>query len=189
VPLSYLRALTRVGDRSTDGGGRGNRDGNGNGDGEVKTKSVRIVWAVRERVFLEEVVDRDWPAASKSASACGGDGEGDGSGEERGKVEVNLKAYITQHNPGVEEGEDKDDDDDDNEIVCRGKTKGAVEIRSGRPDILQEVSNAVSDSASGDLAVVACGPGPMADDARRAVADMLATGVNGIEYFEESFNW
>lgn len=162
----------------------------------MKTRNVRIVWAVRERAFLDEVVERDLVAAS--VSACGSisppDAGVDVDWEEQRKVDVKLKAYITQHsnpNPDVEEEEEDKDDDDDGEISSPGKTKNgsSVRIRSGRPDIFQEVSNAVNDSAGSDLAVIACGPGPMADDARRAVVDMLAKGVSGIEYFEESFNW
>lgn len=66
----------------------------------------------------------------------------------------------------------------------------------GRPDIYEEVDNAAGQLGRADnLAVVACGPAKMADDARKAVVDILGskafrrTSGSAIEYYEESFNW
>ena len=41
----------------------------------------------------------------------------------------------------------------------------------------------------GSLAVIACGPGQMVDDARLAVVYAMDGGKDDIEFFEESFNW
>ncbi|KAH8899108.1 ferric reductase like transmembrane component [Thozetella sp. PMI_491] len=63
-------------------------------------------------------------------------------------------------------------------------------ILHGRPDVPSEVEDAVREyGRQGDLAVVACGPARMNDDARKAVVDCLGNGKFSIEYFEESFNW
>ncbi|KAK9424978.1 putative FAD-binding FR-type domain-containing protein [Seiridium unicorne] len=66
----------------------------------------------------------------------------------------------------------------------------------GRPDVYEEVDNAVHQSGrSGSLAVVACGPAKMADEARKAVVDTLGTDPSrqssnfSVDYFEEAFNW
>ncbi|PVH69696.1 ferric reductase like transmembrane component [Cadophora sp. DSE1049] len=154
VPLSYLNTLL-------------SSDSDSNSKARTTTTSINIVWAVRERAFLDEVVGRDFREALWN---------------------------------------DKDDDNEgidtdtgiDIDIKCPGQRK-AVKIQRGRPNVFSEVENAVRDADSnsysnvagggGDLAVVACGPGMMADDARRAVVSMLGRGVSGIEYFEESFNW
>ncbi|KAH8602445.1 ferric reductase like transmembrane component-domain-containing protein [Bisporella sp. PMI_857] len=82
-----------------------------------------------------------------------------------------LAAYITQ----AEEA-DKDEVE-------------GVRVYHGRPDIREQVEEAARNAGGRSLAVVACGPGPMADQTRRAVVDMLGNGYGKLEYFEESFNW
>lgn len=64
-----------------------------------------------------------------------------------------------------------------------------VDARFGRPDVADEVADAVAAAGGGSLAVVACGPARMADDARRAVVEHLGKGSSRVEYFEESFKW
>lgn len=94
----------------------------------------------------------------------------DGSGK------LGFTAYVTQ---GAEV-----DKDDEVEELGRG-----VRVFRGRPNVFEEVEEAAKDAGGGSLAVVACGPGQMADDARKAVVEMLGRGLGRIEYFEESFNW
>ena len=62
-------------------------------------------------------------------------------------------------------------------------------LKSGRIDARSVILAARAKADGGSLAVVACGPGQMADDARRTVVDLLGQGATGIEYFEESFQW
>ena len=64
-----------------------------------------------------------------------------------------------------------------------------VRLLSHRPDVCAEIECAARTTGGGSLAVVACGPARMADDARRTVVDMLGRSHVNIEYFEESFNW
>lgn len=90
-----------------------------------------------------------------------------------GHEKLSLEAYITQ--TSEIEGEDKED--------------LGLKIQIERPNVFQEVEEAVRDSAGGSLAVVACGPGMMADESRKAVVNMLGRGYGNVEYFEESFNW
>ena len=84
---------------------------------------------------------------------------------------LDLTAYVTQDAEGKEHERDR------------------FRVHRGRPDVYTEVEEAARDSGHRPLAVVACGPGQMADDARRAVVNMLGRGYSRVEYFEESFNW
>ncbi|KAL2110417.1 hypothetical protein VUR80DRAFT_1177 [Thermomyces stellatus] len=59
----------------------------------------------------------------------------------------------------------------------------------GRPDVSAEIKCAAQGAMNGSLAVVACGPAVMADDARRAVVEILGEGYHRVEYFQEAFNW
>ncbi|KAF5676147.1 ferric reductase Fre2p [Fusarium heterosporum] len=64
-----------------------------------------------------------------------------------------------------------------------------VTLQRGRIDASSVVRNGSEKTNGESLAVVACGPAQMADDARKTVADLLRNGVMKIEYFEESFQW
>lgn len=64
-----------------------------------------------------------------------------------------------------------------------------VRLLYGRPDVREEVQDAATGADKASLAVVACGPNVMADDARKSVVEMLDRGWSKIEYFQESFNW
>ena len=64
-----------------------------------------------------------------------------------------------------------------------------VRQHSRRPDVEAVVLSAAAKAGKHDsLAVVACGPAKMADDARLAVVHALKGG-HRIDYFEESFRW
>jgi predicted ferric reductase len=58
-----------------------------------------------------------------------------------------------------------------------------MDVRS----IVLAAGAAAGDSTS--LAVVACGPANMADDARQVTGDMIRSGRTNVDYFEESFQW
>ncbi|KAH9866794.1 hypothetical protein J1614_008487 [Plenodomus biglobosus] len=64
-----------------------------------------------------------------------------------------------------------------------------VRIMTHRPDVHSVMEESAQGAGQENLAVVACGPALMADQARRASVDMLGKGHRGIEYFEESFKW
>lgn len=65
----------------------------------------------------------------------------------------------------------------------------SVRIMKHRPDVGQSVQNAALDAGRQTLAIVACGPALMADQARKACVEMVQRGYTGVEYFEESFKW
>jgi NAD(P)H-flavin reductase len=64
-----------------------------------------------------------------------------------------------------------------------------VVLRRGRIDAAAVVTSASDKVEEESLAVVACGPAQMADDARRTVSELLKRGLKRVEYFEESFQW
>ncbi|EXJ60500.1 hypothetical protein A1O7_04653 [Cladophialophora yegresii CBS 114405] len=71
-------------------------------------------------------------------------------------------------------------------------TNDEIAISYGRPDIRQtilELVNEVHDAgaAGGRIAILTCGPGGMADEARAAVHTTLKQGQRGVEYIEETF--
>lgn len=92
-----------------------------------------------------------------------------------GDERVVLEVHITQ--------------DDEGKDVTLGPDIKRVNIETGRPDVHAVIGDAAEEAGSEPLAVVACGPAQMADQARRASVNMLGRGFRGVEYFEESFKW
>jgi NAD(P)H-flavin reductase len=88
---------------------------------------------------------------------------------------VRLEAYVTQ-------------DEENEDTVVAGEFK-RVKIEAGRPDVHVVVAEAAAEADRESLAIMACGPAQMADQARHASVGMLTRGFRGIEYFEESFKW
>jgi predicted ferric reductase len=93
-----------------------------------------------------------------------------------GDERIDMKVHITQ------------DKEVENEVL--GEDLKSVRIVTKRPDVFGAVNSATEDTNGIDgLAVVACGPAGMADQARQASVEMLKRGWNRVEYFEESFKW
>jgi predicted ferric reductase len=89
---------------------------------------------------------------------------------------VDMEVHITQANEVMDS--------------VLGQDLKSVRIVTKRPDVSDVVHEAAQDAGqAGRLAVVACGPAGMADQARRASVEMLGKGYRGVEYFEESFKW
>lgn len=69
-------------------------------------------------------------------------------------------------------------------------------ITFGRPDIKTSILGAIGEvqteshkSINERIAVFACGPAEMLDEARDAVHHALKGGAEGVKYFEETFGW
>jgi predicted ferric reductase len=124
-----------------------------------RVQNVHIVWAVREHGFLNDVLRHDMRSEWLR--------------DER----LRLTVHVTQ------DEELKDD-------INSGRVHpSSMTLKAGRPDVDLAVDESAEDSEGGSLAVVACGPAQMADDARRASVRALGRGHRQVEYFEESFKW
>ncbi|RYO80066.1 hypothetical protein DL766_008320 [Monosporascus sp. MC13-8B] len=129
------------------------------GSATSRTRRVRVVWAVREASFAASVLREDLRASY-------------------GGLDLSLDVYVTR---GDGEGGDSG---------RLAETTKQFRVLCGRPYVCGEIEGAMRELGHhGSLAVVACGPARMADDARKAVVDTLRRGRAKIEYFEESFHW
>lgn len=141
-------------------------------DGDSQVVDIHIIWAVREEAFWREVLQRDIKRRVLR--------------DER----LRVMLHVTRT---VEDGvKDMDDVTESAHEVWRPgpEDMGNVEVKAGRPDVTVAVMNAAQETGrSGRLAVVACGPAQMADEARSACVRVLAEGYSGVEYFQESFKW
>ncbi|WVQ80312.1 hypothetical protein IAT38_002417 [Cryptococcus sp. DSM 104549] len=172
--------------------------------GKTVTKRATLVWVIKNNEYAEDVL------AHELARMQGVEG-----------FEFSLHIYITassglstpliqeakaQHipfsddtAPGSSTGSSRNSTDspdsssvDNNEKRRPSFSEG---IHTGRP----EMSKVLADSlrklvGSETLAVMACGPGEMMDDMRKAVCASYGTGEGQVassrlEYFEESFSW
>ncbi|KAF1847286.1 ferric-chelate reductase-like protein [Cucurbitaria berberidis CBS 394.84] len=79
------------------------------------------------------------------------------------------------------------DEDAKDEVLAENLK--SVRIMTHRPNVAAAVEETVRDAGQAALAVVACGPALMADEARRTTVEMLGRGFRALEYFEESFKW
>jgi NAD(P)H-flavin reductase len=73
--------------------------------------------------------------------------------------------------------------------AVKDDVRAGVVVRNGRPNVRDVVERVVGEAGTERIAVVACGPAVMADQARRACVSVLGRGGAGVEYFEESFKW
>lgn len=90
-----------------------------------------------------------------------------------GSTNLSVEIHLTTHTP----------QDELNEWPSQ------VTLRRGRIDASDVVRKRSEEVVGESLAIIACGPAQMADDARKTVADLLRNGVMKVEYFEESFQW
>lgn len=129
----------------------------------IRAKHIHLVWAVRQYSFARDVLDNELaPGASASAHD-----------------RVKLDFFVTGPSPKAVKADALDLDrfeDADTRISYQRFVADTV--------LREEVSQAV-----GSLAVLACGPAQLADDARRAAVQVVKNGFDRLEYFEEQFGW
>lgn len=67
----------------------------------------------------------------------------------------------------------------------------AVRFHAGRPPLLKICMEHAHRNSSQDdrAALVCCGPPSMSDEVRKAVISGLEAGLDGVDYFPESFSW
>jgi hypothetical protein len=125
-------------------------------------RTIHIVWVVRDDSFVTDIAERD------------------------------LKRYVSDGRFRLTVHVTQDEEMKNGISYERGGVSGMerITLKAGRPDVDAAVREAAEEAGtSGSLAVMACGPAQMADDARRACVRALGRGYRGIAYFEESFKW
>ncbi|EXJ71662.1 uncharacterized protein A1O5_05470 [Cladophialophora psammophila CBS 110553] len=149
----------------------------------TRTRNVTLVWAAKQAGMIRNV------AAHELKPMLG-----------REDIHVHLHATAREGAPqgssslgSQDEGEmvaDAGKDDLKSSTPATSIVSNGVAITSGRPNILATVLNVVDDvhsTAGGGIAILTCGPGGMADEARVAMHTALKQGKRGVEYIEESF--
>ncbi|KLT39287.1 hypothetical protein CC85DRAFT_288728 [Cutaneotrichosporon oleaginosum] len=143
-------------------------------------KRISIVWTVRNAAYAADVLAHELaPARTRHAS---------------------LDIYLTQEEPVAARAllDALDVPLDTGYAAVDPHSAGArrreVVLTRGRPPIRELVGAQVEAlrADTGRLAILACGPGQMMDDLRRAVADAygaLTTDAGRLEYYEEAFTW
>lgn len=126
------------------------------------TKRIHIVWAVRQRGFIQDVLENELATAATDAR-------------------IRLDIFFTgpSSTPLAIKEEDK--------LSTTTKTTTEV-VRHERPDINSLLHREVGDSV-GTVAVFVCGAPSLSDDARRASVEIVRGGIKGLGYFEEQFGW
>jgi len=131
----------------------------------IRTKHITLIWAARQRAFLYEIGRRELLSALA-----------------RDDIDVRLYATSTSTPTAGQEALLPPDDPG---------LGFSPDVLFGRPDIKGMILDLVRDFHAGGTrtAVLVCGPGGMADEARLAVHRALKEGYSGVEYFEEAFGW
>lgn len=133
----------------------------------TRTRQITLVWAAREPSMIREIT------AGELQPLC-----------QREDVRMLLFSTSRQdhsHDDDASNGHEKPADQD-----------YAPQISLGRPNVTNEILGAINDAANVPetrIAIVACGPAAMADEARHAVHKALKGGKDMVEYFEESFGY
>lgn len=126
--------------------------------------SISVIWAVREPHFFADILNTDLSLALPKADK-----------------KISFSIYCTRESRSVQNEWSR----------CRATRGFEVHLSHGRPNIHEEIEKAAVDCrAVGEkLAVVACGPGGMSDDARAAVVKMMKKGYADIDFFDKGFTW
>ncbi|KAJ9366216.1 hypothetical protein DTO282E5_9105 [Paecilomyces variotii] len=148
------------------------------GNKTTRTRNVTLVWTARQRALLHEIGCRELRPAL-------------------GRKGFDARFYATRDPEPPKT--DASAGDETNIVMPTENTKllqedSNLNIVSGRPDIRSIILGIVRESGptglyAGKTAVLVCGPGGMADEARLAVHQALKEGYSGVEYFEEAFGW
>ncbi|KAG6010043.1 hypothetical protein E4U21_000485 [Claviceps maximensis] len=135
---------------------------------DTNDKSIQLHWAVREPAFAAEVLARDM-----SDAVCDNDGS------------LSIDIYFSAETPPQLRSAVHDDADSSASQIARHYRR-----LSARQIVMQAAAECGADCRKErTLAVVACGPARLADDARRAVIEAMDGGLCEVEYFEEKFRW
>ncbi|RMD42017.1 hypothetical protein DV735_g3125, partial [Chaetothyriales sp. CBS 134920] len=147
-------------------------------ENKTLTRDITVVWSARQAAMIQDI------AANELKPMIG-------------REDIRFHFHVTTKR-GFRALKDKlrggSDSEKEVKTSSSSSSEDEINIESGRPSIrhailgtIQEVNNA--GSAGGRIAIMTCGPGGMADEARAAVHAALKQGQRGVEYFEEAFGW
>jgi ferric-chelate reductase len=155
----------------------------------TRIRGLTLVWSDRKQAFLHRIAQQELAAALKRDEIrcmfyCTDPAKVLPSTDEisMGDVyKVTAKSSVLQSKEETNISEPADG-------ICEA---GSLIIKTGRPNIPTIIERAAASATkSGSrLAVMACGPGGMADAAREATYRAMRKHNNSIEYFEEAFGW
>ncbi|KAG5943448.1 hypothetical protein E4U53_007056 [Claviceps sorghi] len=137
------------------------------GQSRETNKSIQLHWAVREPEFAAQVLARDMSdAVADNDGSLSIDIYFSAEPQPRSAHGDGLPAQIARHyqRPCARQI-----------VMQAAAAAAAAECSTGRQ--------------GRGLAVVACGPARLADDARQAVVEAMDRGLCEMEYFEEKFRW
>ncbi|WVQ80311.1 hypothetical protein IAT38_002416 [Cryptococcus sp. DSM 104549] len=170
--------------------------------GKAVTKRVTLVWVVKNNEYAEDVLSRELANVQNIPG-----------------LEVALHIYITAQSglstPLVAQAEAQALPYSDNTTSGSSGSHPSLPssptaekseklstpsslaegVHTGRPEMQLVLESALAKLVGAEtLAVLACGPGGMMDDMRRAVCGAYGNGegqmsASRLEYFEESFSW
>lgn len=153
-------------------------------EGKTRTKAVHLVWANPKEGYARLLMEG--PLAAALARA-----------------DVTATFHITGESssassvrdlPPVASGTNSSGEDVNKELGLSPTTStphGATLMRGKRPNVPLLIHEAAATAHENDsrLAVFACGPALLADDARQATYEVMRSNSGSIEYFEEAFGW
>lgn len=133
-----------------------------------RTKRITLIWATKQSAMIRQAASTD------------------------------LKPYLTHTDVTTQffatsRSESPESVQSDNLEKVNSLNDGfGLAIRYGRPNVTKAIHEFIDSvhagsQASGQVAVLTCGPAAMADEARAAVHQALKEGRRGVGYFEETF--
>ncbi|KIX92196.1 uncharacterized protein Z520_12077 [Fonsecaea multimorphosa CBS 102226] len=149
------------------------------------TRDITLVWSTKQSAMIRSVVAHELKPML-------------------GREDIHIHLHVTTSKEPQSSSLDAPKDEDHHAVACDNKDvvlKGSsatnisddgLTISHGRPDISATIMSIINDvhnagKAGGRIAILTCGPGGMADEARAAVHAALKQGKRGVEYFEEAF--
>ncbi|PGH11306.1 hypothetical protein AJ80_07206 [Polytolypa hystricis UAMH7299] len=152
-------------------------------------KTITLLWSVRDEEFIHSLMRGELAPALRRNDVkmhfyCTSSSRAptDNKGTMLQPADENTSLLSDMDIPAVAEDNTLD-------------KKTSVKIIPGRPDIVHEILSNLRDAVAphhhqcgAKSAVLVCGPGGMADEARVAIYKALKGGIE-VEYFEEAFGW
>lgn len=132
----------------------------------TRVRSITVVWAAKQSAMIHDIANHELKPFLR-----------------RDDIRFSFHATREKSSPTSPKTTQNDK---------KNPLSSEIEISNSRPDIKLSILDLVEQvnaggSHGGRIAILTCGPGAMADEARAAVHQALKKGKRGLEYFEEAF--